>query len=129
MSGGNAWEYDITITRMTDFGTPLAAIVSGPTPAHPREARINVHLEGIAAGRLSGRMSGASRLSIRADGRMKSHVHPVIETDAGHRIALAAVGFANPGADSPIAGPIENVTLSTASPQYAWLNTRQIRAI
>lgn len=49
-----------------------------------------------------------------------------VETDAGVRIALSADGVAMPRAGEPVADLLENVTLSTATEEYAWVNTRQV---
>ena len=46
--------------------------------------------------------------------------------DAGQRIALSADGVALPRAGEPVADLFENVTLSTAAEDFAWVNTRQV---
>ena len=50
----------------------------------------------------------------------------LFETAAGHRIALAADGVAVPRASEPVADLFENVTLNTATEEYALVNTRQV---
>lgn len=43
-----------------------------------------------------------------------------------NRIALSADGVAMPRATEPVADLLENVTLSTAVEEFAWVNTRQV---
>jgi hypothetical protein len=65
---------------------------------------------------------------MRADGRLDLDIRATIATDDGHRIALSADGVGVPRAAEPIADLFENVSLTTAAPGYAWVNTRQIWA-
>ena len=51
-----------------------------------------------------------------------------ITTDDGKKIALFADGVALPREGSSIAELRENVTLSTSSKDYAWVNTLQVWA-
>ena len=126
MKGEKIYEYDLNITGVTDFGFSLQSVASGVTPIPPQGARIDVAFEGRATGRLAGRVSGIDYLRIRADGRMDLDIRAVIETDDGQRIALAADGVAAPRAGVPVADLYENVTLTTASKEYSWVNARQI---
>jgi len=129
MTGEKIYEYDVLVTGMTDFGVTLQSIVSGQSPVPPQGARIDVAFAGRAAGRLTGAVSGVDYLQIRADGRMNLDIHAVVETDDGQKIALAADGVASPRPAEPVADLYENVSLSTASEKYAWVNARQIWAI
>ena len=63
---------------------------------------------------------------MRADGRVDLDIRATFETAAGHRIALSADGVAMPRATEPAADLLENVTLSTAAEEFAWVNTRQV---
>lgn len=126
MNGEKIYAYDLNVTGLTDFGVTLPSIVSGEYPIPSQGARIDVAFEGRATGRLAGRVSGVDHLRIRADGRMDLDIRAVLETEDGQRIALAADGVATPRGADPIADLYENVTLSTASEKYAWVNTRQI---
>ena len=67
-------------------------------------------------------------LQIRADGRFQLHIHAEITTEDGERIAFFADGVATPREGSTIADLRENVTLTTSSKAYAWVNTLQIWA-
>ena len=65
---------------------------------------------------------------MRADGRIELDIRATIETDDGHRIALSADGMAVAHPGEPIAELFENVRLTTAAANYAWVNSRQIWA-
>jgi hypothetical protein len=126
VNGEKIYEYDLTVTRVTDYGVTLEAILSGKSPIPPQGARIDVAFEGHATGRLAGRVSGVDYLQIRADGRMNLDIRAVVEADDGQRIALAADGVATPRGGDPIADLYENVALTTAAEKYSWVNARQI---
>ena len=59
---------------------------------------------------------------------MDLDIRATIATDDGCRIALSADGVAIPHPGEPIAGLFENVRLTTAAADYAWVNSRQIWA-
>ena len=126
MKGEKIYEYDLDVTGVTDYGITLQAIVSGEARVPPQGARIDVAFEGRATGRLAGRVRGIDYLRIRADGRIDLDIRATVETEDGHRIALSADGVGAPRAAEPIADLSENVRLTTAAEQYAWVNTRQI---
>jgi hypothetical protein len=126
MRGEKIYEYDLDVTGVTDFGVALEAILAGEVAVPPQGARIDVAFTGRASGQLAGRVHGVDHARVRADGRMDLDIRAVVETDDGHRIALAADGVAVPRAAEPVADLFENVTLSTAAAQYAWVNARQV---
>ena len=126
MRGEKIYEYDLDVTGVTDYGITLEAVLSGQERVPPQGVRIDVAFEGRAIGRLAGRVRGIDHLRIRADGRIDLDIRAIIETDDGHRIALSADGVAMPRAAEPAADLSENVSLSTAAEDYAWVNTRQI---
>ena len=63
---------------------------------------------------------------MRADGRIDLDIRATIETATGQRIALAADGVAIPRATEPVADLMENVTLTSVTDEFAWVNTRQV---
>lgn len=126
MIGEKIYEYDLTVTGMTDYGIALEDVLSGATPVPPQGIRLDVTFEGRASGRLAGQVVGVDYPRMRADGRIDLDLRASIVTDDGQRIALSADGTAVPRADAPIADLCENVTLTTAAEEYAWVNTRQI---
>jgi len=126
MRGEKIYEYDLDITGVTDYGLTLEAILSRQQAVPPQGARIDVAFEGRAVGRLAGRVRGVDYVRIRADGRIDLDIRAIVETEDGRRIALSADGVAMPRAAEPIADLLENVILSTAAADYAWVNARQI---
>lgn len=128
MNGEKIYEYDLDFTGVIDYGITMEAILSGKEKVPPQGARVDVWFEGRASGRLSGRVKGVDYLCIRADGRIDLNIHATIETDDGCRIALSAGGVGVPRSGEPVADLCENVILTTAAANYAWVNTRQIWA-
>lgn len=129
MQGEKIYEYDLTITGMTDYGIPLDAVLSGQVAIPPQGIRIDVAFEGRATGRLAGTVRGVDYARMRADGRVDLDIRAVVDTDDGHRVALTADGVATPRATEPVADLAENVILSTAAESYAWVNARQVWGI
>lgn len=128
MHGEKIYEYDLDITGVTDFGMSLDAILSGKEAIPPQGARVDVGFEGQASGRLSGKVRGVDYLRVRADGRIELDIRATIETDDGQRISLSADGVAVAHPGNPVAELSENVRLTTAAANYAWVNSRQIWA-
>jgi hypothetical protein len=126
MKGEKIYEYDLDVTGVTDYGVALQAILSGQASVPPQGARIDVAFEGCAKGRLTGRVRGMDYLRIRTDGRIDLDIRAIVETEDGYRIALSADGVGVPRAAEPIADLRENISLTTAAENYAWVNTRQV---
>ena len=126
MRGEKIYEYDLDVTGMTDYGVTLEAVLSGKEKVPPQGLRIDIAFEGRATGRLAGRVRGVDYARMRADGRVDLDIRAVIETENGSRIALSADGVAVPRAAEPIGDLSENVSLSTAAEDYAWVNARQV---
>lgn len=126
MTGEKIYEYELDVTGMTDYGVSLGAILAGEAAMPPQGVRVDVAFEGRATGRLAGRVRGVDYVRMRADGRVDLDIRATVETDDGHRVALAADGVAVPRAGSPVSDLFENVSLATAAPAYAWVNTRQV---
>jgi hypothetical protein len=129
MKGEKVYEYDVDITGVTDFGLTMEAVLSGQVPIPAQGVRIDVAFAGRASGRVTGQVRGVDYLRMRADGRIDLDIRATIETDAGHRIALSADGVASPRPASSVVDLHENVTLSTAVPDFVWVNGRQIWAV
>lgn len=129
MRGEKVYEYTVQITGVTDFGVTAEAVLSGQAPCPPQGARFDFTFEGRAQGRIAGRIYGIDYFHMRADGRAELDIRGVIETDDGHRISLVAGGITTPRADGAAMDLVETVQLTTASPEYAWVNTRPFWAI
>jgi hypothetical protein len=126
MRGEKIYEYDLKVTGVTDSGVTLQDILSGQERVPPQGVRIDIAFEGRATGRLAGIVRGVDYVRLRADGRIDLDVRAVIETDHGSRIALTADGVAVSRGTEPIADLCENVSLTTAAAEYAWVNMRQV---
>ena len=127
--GDLLYEYTVKFTGMTEYGVSLESLMAGDEAPPPEGARFDVAFEGESTGpKLKGKVTGVDYLQIRADGRFQLHIHGEITTDDGKKIALFADGVAVPREGSSIADLRENVTLSTSSKDYAWVNTRQVWA-
>lgn len=126
MTGEKIYEYDLDVTVVTDYGVTPQAILSGQASVPPQGARIDIAFEGRATGRLTGRVRGIDYLRIRNDGRLDIDIRAIVETEDGHRIALSADGVGVPRAAEQIADLRENVSLTTAAGNYAWVNRRQV---
>ena len=126
MTGEKIYEYDLDVTGMTDCGISLQAVLSGQAKVPPQGVRIDVAFEGVAIGRLAGRVRGVDYLRLRADGRVDLDIRAIVETPDGRRIALSADGVGVPRATEPVADLSENVRLTTAAEDYAWVNARQV---
>lgn len=126
MRGEKIYEYELDVTGVTDYGVAMDAVLSGQAPIPPQGLRFDVAFAGRASGRLAGRVTGVDYARMRADGRIDLDIRAVIETDAGHRIALSADGIAAPRAGEAVADLYENVALGTAVEEYAWVNARQV---
>jgi hypothetical protein len=128
MTGEKIYEYEVDITGVTDYGLTMEAVLSGQVPIPAQGVRIDVAFAGRASGRMAGQVRGVDYLRMRADGRIDLDIRATIETDAGQRIALSADGVASPRPGSPVVDLHENVTLSTAAPDFVWVNGRQVWA-
>jgi hypothetical protein len=126
MKGEKIYEYDLNVTGVTDSGVTLQGILSGQERVPPQGVRIDIAFDGRATGRLSGRVRGVDYVRVGADGRVDLDIRAMIETEHGSRIALSANGVAMPRTTEPVADLSENVRLSTAAEEYAWVNTRQV---
>jgi Protein of unknown function (DUF3237) len=129
MKGEKIYEYDFDITRVTDYGVSMDAILAGNATVPLQGARFDLAVDGRGKGRLSGRAHGIDYLRIRADGRIDLDLHVTIETDDSRRIALSADGVAAPRTGEPMLDIFANIRLSTASEEYAWVNGRQIWSV
>jgi len=122
------YEYALRFTSVVDYGVKLEDILAGKAAPPPQGARIDIWFEGQVTGRLAGRIRGVDYLTVRADGRLDLIIRAEITTPDGSKIALAATGVGAPEPGSPLAQLRENVQLTTAYGDYAWVNKPQIWA-
>lgn len=86
-------------------------------------------MDGRGTGRLAGRARGVDYVRMRADGRIELDLHVNVETEDGHRIALAGDGQAVPREGEPMLDIYANIRLTTAAKEYEWVNARQVWAV
>jgi hypothetical protein len=124
------YQYTIQSTGATSYGVPaLDALLSGAADIPPQGARYDLTFRGPITGqRLRGTVELSDYLHVRPDGRVELHIHAEITTEDGKKIALYAEGVARFPDGPPVGDLRENVTMTTAEPDYAWVNSLQIWA-
>ena len=124
------YEYSVKITGVTEYGVSFESLMAGTVAPPPEGARFDVAFEGASHGpKLKGKVTGVDYVRVRADGRFQLHIHAEISADDGQKIALHADGVAIPRQGSSIADLRENVSLSTSSKNYTWVNVLQVWGI
>lgn len=129
MRGEKIYEVELDLTRVTNYGVSMDALLTGKEAVPLPGTRFDLAVAGRFKGRLAGRAHGVDYLRVRADGRMELDLHLSVETDDGHRIALSGDGQAAPRSGEPILDIFGNIRFSTASKEYAWVNERQIWSV
>lgn len=129
MPGEFIYEQIAHVTQITEYGVAYDKLVSGTAPPPAEGARFDAVVEGTATGpKLNGVVKGVDYLHVRADGRIALHYHAEITTEDDKKIALEADGVLTLEPGSPIAQLRNNVALTTAAAEYAWVNPIQIWA-
>ena len=124
------YEYSVKITGVTEYGVSFESLMAGTVAPPPEGARFDVAFEGASHGpKLKGKVTGVDYVRVRADGRFQLHIHAEISADDGQKIALHADGVAIPRPGSSNADLRENVSLSTSSKNYTWVNVLQVWGI
>ena len=127
--GDLLYEYTVRFTKIIEYGAALQPLLTGETAPPPEGARFDVAFEGAVTGpKFKGSIAGVDYAQVRADGRFQLHIHAQITTDDAEHIALFADGVVLKRKDGSIADLRENVTLSTSSRRYAWVNPLQVWA-
>jgi hypothetical protein len=116
------FEETLQLTGETNFGVDMQSAMSGAQPIPPEGLRFDLPYQGELTGKIAGKIAGTDYALLRGDGVGILHVHAVITTTDGERIALYADGVALFEPGSPIAQLRENVTLFSASAKYSWVN-------
>jgi len=121
--GEPLYEATLRFTKVTEYGLSLGAFLAGQAAPPPAGSRIDVAFEGSLSGpKIKGHMSGVDYLQIRADGQAKLHIHAEIATDDGEKIAFFGDGIVRPEENTGLLQLRENITLTSSSPAYAWVN-------
>jgi hypothetical protein len=122
------YEYNARWTGVTEYGASMQDVLEGRAELPPGGLRVDIEFEGDVTGPLPGHIAGCDYLNIRADGRMELDIRATITTPGGKKIAVTAGGVCIPEDGSTVAQLRENVRLTTADPEYAWLNPLEIWA-
>lgn len=128
LRGELLYEYRGRLTGVTDYGVSMEDVLTGRAAPPPSGLRVDIAFEGEVTGPLPGYIKGVDYLNIRADGRMELDIKATLTTPSGERIAVYADGVGLPQPNSTASLLRENVELTTAHPEYAWLNGLQIWA-
>jgi len=121
------YEARIDLTKVIEFGASMDALLSQQSAPPPEGARFDVAFDGAVTGaRLAGTITGVDYIHVRAEGRFQLHIHGVIATNDGANISMFADGVATPGTQEHLHELRENVTLTTSSEVYSWVNPLQI---
>jgi hypothetical protein len=121
------YEATFQTTEVIDFGLDMQSVMSGQAPMPPEGLRLDFHFSGEIRGeKLGGKLQGVDYVLMRADGLVQLHVHAIVTTDDGERIAYAGegLGIIPPGAT--VGQLREHARLHTASAKYGWLNHVQL---
>lgn len=127
--GEQLYAAKVKFTGLTEFGFSMDELTTGEKAPPPEGARFDIAFQGASFGpRLKGDITGIDYLYVRADGRFELHIHAVLNTEDGANIAFFADGVAMPRENSPVLDLRENVTLTTSSKTYTWVNKLQVWA-
>ena len=122
------YEVTASFVGVTEFGISMEDFLSGAAAPPPQGMRINVDFEGTMAGKLSGTISGTDYILVRADGQTELHIHGTLTTESGANVSFFAGGPGIPREDGHLELR-EHATLSTAHPEYEWVNQLAIWAV
>jgi hypothetical protein len=117
------YEYELKTGTPIEYGTPMLPIVMGQAPPPPAGFRVDIPFEGKVWGKIDGTVSGTDHNNIRADGTLDINITGCIKTSNGVNIALVATGVAS--ISPPMLAMRQNIRLTTANPDYQWVNKRQ----
>ena len=121
------YEQTVHVTRATEYGISMEALVAGQVAPPPEGARFDVAFEGVLHGpKLKGTLTGVDYVTVRGDGRSQLHSHAEITTEDGTKIAFSSDGVATADESTGRLETRHNATLHTSSPEYAWVNQLQV---
>jgi len=123
------FEEEVSLTEITEYGISWDDLISDKAKIPPQGARFDIAFEGKIFGeKLNGFIKGFDYLEVRADGNFSLNIYALIITDDGEMISFKEDGILSPG-DNGSAKLNLNMRFSSASPQYNWLNKKQVWGI
>ena len=118
-----AYKGEFQLIGETSFGVDFQSVLTGAKSIPPEGLRFDFPIKGtLNEGKIKGGISGTDYLLVRADGMQKVHVHAVIDTEDGERIAYLAEGINILDPETLTTKVKATATLQTASDKYAWVN-------
>jgi hypothetical protein len=119
----------IQLTTINEFGIHWHDLLAGEVKPPSQGARFDLLFEGSLTGPdLAGHIKGVDYLEVRADGRFMLNIFATVITDDNEAIALHEDGIAIPAEDNN-ANLQLNLTFTTNSEKYRWLNQIQVWGI
>lgn len=125
MNGKHVFKFEFDVLSVVDSGMALDDILAQRRTIPSQGVRVDVAFSGSVVGEIQGRVEGVDYIQIRSDGAIRLDIRSIITTESNERIALRADGAAILRSDRTVADLFENITLTTTSVHYAWLNSRQ----
>ena len=117
------YEAKLTVSKVTDFGIGLDVLRKNSAEIPDGGLHFHVAFEGNIIGqRLSGSVRGVDHVHVRPDGGISLHIHGVISTPDGARIALSAEGTGTMDDDTGLLHVDQEVSLYTSFSDYQWVN-------
>jgi hypothetical protein len=122
------FDEEIQLTGITEYGISWKELTEGKVNIPGQGARFDIVFEGKLTGRhINGVIKGVDYLEVRADGKFMLNTHARIITEDGDIISVKESGIS-----TPVSGNAKlhlNMELSAFSPDYQWLNRKQIWVI
>ena len=117
------YEAKLTVSKVTDFGIGLDALRRDRPEIPDGGLYFHVAFDGDIKGeRLNGTVRGVDHVHVRSDGGISLHIHGVISTPDGARIALSAEGTGAMDDDTGLLLVDQEVSLYSSFADYQWVN-------
>ena len=124
------YEAKFTVSKVTDFGVSLDVLREGgleiPDGGLHFDMTFDGHIQGV---RLSGSVRGVDHVHVRSDGSIALHIHGVILTPEGARIALSAEGTSIMDDNTGRLEVDQEVSLYSSFSDYQWVNGLPIHCV
>lgn len=123
------FDEQVSLTGITEFGISWEDMASGKAELPSQGTRFNIEFEGKVFGdQINGDIKGVDYLSVRGDGKFELNIQASILTDDGVMIHVQESGVSQPNPNGTAKLNL-NLSFSTNSPRYDWLNKRQVWAV
>jgi hypothetical protein len=124
------YEAKFTVSKVTDFGISLNVLRKDSPEIPDGGLHFHIAFDGHIKGeRLSGSVRGVDHVHIRSDGSIALHIHGVISTPEGARIALSAEGTSTIDDNTGLLQVDQEVSLYSSFSDYQWVNGLPIHCV